>query len=332
MKENISIINKPLVSVVVPNYNYAAYLEQRLDSILDQTYKNLEVILLDDCSQDNSVAILSEYKNKDRRIKKLIVNTINSGSPFRQWALGLSYAQGKYVWIAECDDYADIMFVEHLVAILENHEDVSLAFSGSLVVDRNDNLLNQDFDKWTCQQINGTKGYKVLNGLQYASRNLFWSNRVYNASGCIFRKSVYDKIDDYRWRDCLYAGDWLFWFNLCLLGDVIEVYEKLNRFRRQAQSVTLNSVIDNSKNIKRFYESVFIIEYMTSKIRIPKLKQLKKFKAPYYIVKDSVFPVHTKKKLLNYLKKRTGFTYFRYTLLKPIIILLRYGRQEELYI
>ena len=54
---------KPLISVIIPNFNHAPYLKQRIDSVLSQTYDNLEVILLDDCSRDNSGEILSSYKN-----------------------------------------------------------------------------------------------------------------------------------------------------------------------------------------------------------------------------------------------------------------------------
>lgn len=53
---------KPLISVIIPNFNHAPYLKQRIDSVLSQTYDNLEVILLDDCSRDNSGEILSSYK------------------------------------------------------------------------------------------------------------------------------------------------------------------------------------------------------------------------------------------------------------------------------
>ena len=61
---------KPLISVIIPNFNHAPYLKQRIDSVLSQTYDNLEVILLDDCSRDNSGEILSSYKNNPK-VKKI---------------------------------------------------------------------------------------------------------------------------------------------------------------------------------------------------------------------------------------------------------------------
>ena len=88
------------VSVIMPNYNHAPYLKERMDSILWQDYPDLEVILLDDASTDNSVSILNEYTNHPR-VKTLVVNDTNSGNPFLQWQRGLQEATGEYVWIAE---------------------------------------------------------------------------------------------------------------------------------------------------------------------------------------------------------------------------------------
>ena len=94
----------PLVSVIVPNYNHARYLEQRLDSVFGQTYPNFEVIILDDSSTDNSLEIINRYKYNPH-LSQIVVNKTNSGSVFKQWAKGLSLAKGEWIWIAESDDY-----------------------------------------------------------------------------------------------------------------------------------------------------------------------------------------------------------------------------------
>jgi glycosyltransferase involved in cell wall biosynthesis len=107
----------PTVSVIVPNYNHARYLRQRIDSVLGQTYRDFEVILLDDCSTDESRSIISEYENHPK--VRIELNDKNSGSPFKQWNKGVRLAHGKYVWIAESDDYADERLLERLVSMLE---------------------------------------------------------------------------------------------------------------------------------------------------------------------------------------------------------------------
>ena len=75
-----------IVSIIVPNYNHAPFLNQRLDSIFNQTFQDFEVILLDDASTDNSLSILEDYKEKFKsKVSHLIVNEKNSGSPFKQF-------------------------------------------------------------------------------------------------------------------------------------------------------------------------------------------------------------------------------------------------------
>ncbi len=95
---------EPFVSIIVPNYNHEKYLRQRLDSIYGQTYKNYEVILLDDCSSDDSRTILNEYRDRYPDRTRCEFNETNSGGVFRQWRKGISLAKGDYIWIAESDD------------------------------------------------------------------------------------------------------------------------------------------------------------------------------------------------------------------------------------
>src|SRR5258707_14882309 len=90
---------RPRVSVIIPNYNHARYLRKRIETVLEQTYQDFEVILLDDCSTDGSSSIIDEYRN-DSRVR-MGLNEKNSGSTFKQWNKGVGLAEGKNVWIAE---------------------------------------------------------------------------------------------------------------------------------------------------------------------------------------------------------------------------------------
>src|ERR1700757_580323 len=119
----------PKVSVIVPNYNHARFLRQRLDSIVGQTFQDFELILLDDCSSDDSQSILSNYAD-DSRVR-IEFNVVNSGSTFKQWNKGVRLARGKYVWIAESDDYADERLLQRLVDALETNEKVTYVYCRS---------------------------------------------------------------------------------------------------------------------------------------------------------------------------------------------------------
>ncbi len=114
----------PKVTVVVPNYNHARFLPKRIESILSQTFQDFELILLDDCSTDESRSILSSYAS-DPRVT-IEFNEANSGSTFKQWNKGVRLARGKYVWIAESDDYADERLLEGLVAVLDAEPEVDI--------------------------------------------------------------------------------------------------------------------------------------------------------------------------------------------------------------
>lgn len=82
-------MQQPLVSVIVPNYNHAAFLKERMESILNQSYPHYEVIILDDHSTDASLEVIKEYA-KHPKVAQVIINETNCGSPFIQWQRGFS--------------------------------------------------------------------------------------------------------------------------------------------------------------------------------------------------------------------------------------------------
>src|SRR3954470_8154701 len=103
-----------MISVIVPNYNHSRYLKKRIESILNQTFQNFEIILLDDCSTDKSREIIEQYRNHPK-VSHIIINERNSGSTFRQWDKGLQYAKCDWIWIAESDDFSDKYFLSTMV-------------------------------------------------------------------------------------------------------------------------------------------------------------------------------------------------------------------------
>ena len=139
----------PKVSIVVPNYNHARFLRRRVESVLRQTFHDFEVILLDDCSTDDSRSLLSSYAD-DPRVR-IEFNEVNSGSPFKQWNKGVRLARGEYVWIAESDDYADERMLERLAAVLEAEPKVAFAYCGSDAVSNSQG--------WFRLPIHGMMGY-----------------------------------------------------------------------------------------------------------------------------------------------------------------------------
>ena len=99
------------VSVIIPNFNYAHTIEERLLSIWQQNYPIFEIIILDDCSSDNSLEVIDMAMQKHSKHIRVYQNESNSGSPFGQWLKGVEMARGDYIWIAEADDLAKPNFV-----------------------------------------------------------------------------------------------------------------------------------------------------------------------------------------------------------------------------
>lgn len=227
-------MNTPLISVIIPNYNHAPYLRQRIDSVLAQTYPNFEVILLDDSSTDNSRDVIAEYAN-EARITDIILNEVNSGSTFVQWQRGFDLAKGEYIWIAESDDVADRLFLEKVVGQMLSVENCVLGFSGSNFIDQNGNLLDYSWDEPKQYHSNG-----IYDGLLFAKQRLLYKNLLYNASMIVFRKDCLKNVDPI-YRTFRYCGDWSFWLDICMQGKVVEIKEKLNNFRQHLNKVSNRS-------------------------------------------------------------------------------------------
>lgn len=107
---------KSLVSVIIPIYNVEQYLEKCLDSVINQTYKDLEIICVNDCSPDNSAQILLEYAQRDTRIK--IVNREKNGGLSAARNTGLDEAKGEYVYFIDSDDWIDLDYIEKMVSAI----------------------------------------------------------------------------------------------------------------------------------------------------------------------------------------------------------------------
>jgi len=120
-------MNRPLVSIIVPIYNVEKYLQECIDSLINQTLKNIEIICVNDGSTDNSLNILKEYAQKDNRI--IVINKNNTGYG-NSMNVGLEKASGEYIGIVESDDFAANDMFERLyeVAILNNAEIVKSNF------------------------------------------------------------------------------------------------------------------------------------------------------------------------------------------------------------
>lgn len=223
----MNLTHSPLVTVIIPNYNHALYLPQRIESVLNQTVRNIEIIILDDCSPDNSRAIIKQYANQDSRIRVLF-NEQNSGSTFKQWNKGFTLARGQYIWIAESDDYAEPSFLAQLLLPLQADEQVVLAYCHSLDVDGE--AIGNRWQKFLTNLDPMWQYSFVTEGLPLVKRFLAFRNFIPNASAVLFRASSWHAVgpadEGYR-----LMGDVLFWARLLARGKLAFIVQPLNYFR-----------------------------------------------------------------------------------------------------
>lgn len=130
---------EPLVSIITPNYNCEKYISETIDSVLNQTYKNWEMIVVDDCSSDSSIKIIEDYIKKDSRIK-LIKMEKNSGAALcRNRAIEIS--KGKYLAYLDSDDLWLEKKLEKQISYMEK-ENIDFTYSEYTHIDENGNSLN----------------------------------------------------------------------------------------------------------------------------------------------------------------------------------------------
>jgi glycosyltransferase involved in cell wall biosynthesis len=253
----------PTVSVIVPNYNHARFLRKRVDTILAQTYQDFELILLDDASTDNSRFILNEYSS-DPRVTHVQFNEANSGSTFKQWNRGVRLARGRYVWMAESDDYADPRLLERLVEPLDTDTGLALCYSRSWRVAADgtidgfwDSYLGHlDPERWA--------GDFCADGLEECRRYLVHCNTVQSASSVVFRRDMYWKTGGAD-ENLVLGGDWKMWAGMALSGGAIaHVGDPLNYCRFHDGSVSQRS----SRDGVWARESLAVVRWMLKKMEV----------------------------------------------------------------
>jgi len=252
-----SVMNsKPLVSVIVPVYNHANFLRDRIDSILNQSFRDFEIIILDDTSMDNSYKVAMSYNwHPSISIHK---NEHNSGSPFVQWQKGVKLATGKYIWIAEGDDMADPDFLKALLPAF-NDEEVVISYSAShrinedgevyenhyLNVGHYDNL-NYPKVKWENDYINSARE-EVINAISIR-------NTIPNVSGVLFKAQAIKKVDFEACINFRNAGDWFAYASLLQSGKISYNSNHLNYHRVHTDSVVARNKLDPANTIPDYFE------------------------------------------------------------------------------
>ena len=236
-KEKLNIENPKKVSVVIPNYNYQDFITERIDSILMQTYPIYELIILDDCSTDNSVKVI-ENKIKDIKNIKVtfIKNEKNSGCVFKQWKKAFELAEGDYIWIAEADDSAENNFVEEVIKGFDD-KNVVISYCESARIDENNMLIREKSDDLydMCRTGEWNSNY-TKDGKDEIIEHLSVTNTILNVSSVMWKKQDYSEILE-KATEFKVAGDWYIYYNALRNGKIAWNSKPLNYYRKHSKSV-----------------------------------------------------------------------------------------------
>ena len=206
---------------------------------------------MDDRSLDGSVDVLNNY-SKNNKVSHLIVNDVNSGSPFGMWEKGFELAKGKFIWIAESDDWANENLLFELVSAIQKDEEIVVAHCNSYFEFHKKTIPNNWWDSLSStfwQKSYVESGEKLL--LNFGR----YKCPVINVSSAIIRKDVLKNIQipiEFR-----YCGDWWFWAQIFKQGKVAFVANYLNHIRVHSTSATATKSL---QTFKRFLENVRVIK------------------------------------------------------------------------
>ena len=234
--------NQPLVSVIIPVYNVEEYLRECVDSVIGQTYKNLEIVLVDDGSTDSSGKICDEYLEKDERVA--VIHQKNGGlSQARN--KGFSESDGKYVYFLDRDDYISENTLGTLVEIAEKDNSDIVFFDAVSFADTDDFEVSQNY-------IRKNK-YKTDNGYAVFSE-MSKTKEFHSAVPLLFIKSAFLLESGVSFISGILYEDMVFTYQLFCKAAVVSQCTDALYHRRYRK----NSIMTSSKSGKHFTSCVSV--------------------------------------------------------------------------
>lgn len=214
-----------LVSIILPTYNGSSYIKQSIDSCLGQTYKNFELIIVDDCSSDETVNIIKSYS--DPRIK-YFKHERNLGLP-RALNTGFENAKGEYLTWTSDDNFFHVDAIAKMVSILEKNKDIGFVYANFYLIDEKGKIF---------------KSYRVG-----SSKSLDRGNLI---GACfLYRREVYEKIGEYI-PEFRLAEDYNYWLRIRQSFKMKKINDFLYYYRRHQKSLTWsNKLVENVEQMEK---------------------------------------------------------------------------------
>lgn len=214
---------KPLMSIMIPNFNHSMYLDECIQSALRQTYENIEIIVMDNSSTDDSIRVAGKYAGDGVRVCRNAFNILNTN-----YKVVASMAKGKYAMLLCADDYIDESFVEKAINIMENNSNIGYVHGErDFITDDGEFIELEPF--FNCSFM--ASGLDIM--------PLYMVTTIAHPSQGIFRMETFHSIGGYDMEIDHMNADRMLWFYLSFEADYAYIREKMCRIRVGRQTETL---------------------------------------------------------------------------------------------
>lgn len=250
IQKRIVNMHKTLISVIIPIYNAETYLEETILSVLNQTYENFELLLINHNSTDTSPVIINEFEKKDSRVKAIHLN-INMGGPAHPRNIGMDKAVGKYIAFLDSDDvWLEEKLEKQLRVIEEENADIVHTLA---------NRINENSVK-----IGKFKNQKVFNKLKYIlnPKNIIYYTNYININSVLMKKDNSIKFSEDN--NLVAVEDWKLWIeSISQDKKIILIDEELLNYRVH------NASISNRSSDIGYRKSLYLLSLILLKKEIP---------------------------------------------------------------
>lgn len=206
-----------LVSIIMPCYNSAKFVEKAIQSILNQTYQNFELIIINDFSTDGSLEIIKSFKKNDKRII-VLSNEENKGVSITR-NRGLKICSGDYIAFCDADDFWEPFKLEEQLRIFNNDTQYRLSFTNSYIVDERSNKTGETFRQ--------KFGFKIDRSGKYFNQILY-TNFINTSTAILNRKNIKLKLFN---PEISIGEDWLFWLEIAKEEKMLYIDEPYSYYR-----------------------------------------------------------------------------------------------------
>jgi len=274
------------VSIIIPVYNNEKFIEESLQSALNQTYSNIEIIAVDDGSQDSSLSILKKYSNQIKIISK------KNGGPASSWNTGIKSSTGEWIKLLAGDDVLLPNSIELLMNYIEKHS--------------NESLHSVYYGHYTIIDEKGKKKFDFIernnNKLTNFERNVILLDHHFGFGGtCIFHKSIFEKFGFFDEKSG-FIEDYEMWLRLCLIHNINFhlVPEIIAKYRTHPAQITQSKKKLQEKQSKEIRKK--ILEQLDNNLQLQYENALLDFKRKKYSLKAKIL-IQIRNIILKFLPK-----------------------------